>query len=206
MTAAITSVIGLSTGGLAGYLGGQKDELLMRFTDVFMLIPSFVVILLFVRVISILSPTTFLGKIPYVNLWIIIFVIGIFDWPPMARVARSQFLKIKESEFVEAARGLGTSTWRIVIYDIFPNAMPSLVVLAALEVGSAILSEAMISFLGFGDPKLVSWGQMLTFAASDMKTAPWVAIAPGFFIFVTILGFNILADALSDAVNPRLKE
>jgi ABC-type dipeptide/oligopeptide/nickel transport system permease subunit len=79
-------------------------------------------------------------------------------------------------------------------------------VLGALEAGAAILSEAMISFLGFGDPNIISWGQMLRFAAPDMRIAPWVAIAPGFFIFVTIFGFNLLADALSDALNPRLKE
>jgi ABC-type dipeptide/oligopeptide/nickel transport system permease subunit len=206
ITATLASIIGITIGGLAGYLGGQKDEGLMRFTDSFMLIPAFVVILLLVRIFSLLTSSTFLGDIPYLNMWVIIIVLGVFDWPPIARVARSQFLRIKDSEFVEAAKCLGSSTWRILAYNILSNALPAIVVLSALEVGSAVLSEAMISFLGFGDPKVVSWGQMLTFAATDMKTAPWVAIAPGAFIFLTILGFNVLADALSDAVNPRLKE
>ena len=206
IAAALATAIGLTAGGVAGYTGGAKDEVLMRTTDAFILVPSFIVILLLVRILSILGIHTFLNSIPMLNMWIIIFVLGIFDWPPIAKVARSQFLKIKEAEFVEAARCLGSSTWRVLVNNILPNALPAIVVLSALEVGNAILAEAMISFLGFGDPKMVSWGQMLTFAAFDMKVAPWVAIAPGFFIFLTILGFNILADALSDAVNPRLKE
>lgn len=93
ITATLASIIGITIGGLAGYLGGQKDEGLMRFTDSFMLIPAFVVILLLVRIFSLLTSSTFLGDIPYLNMWVIIIVLGVFDWPPIARVARSQFLR-----------------------------------------------------------------------------------------------------------------
>ncbi|MEM3697270.1 MAG: ABC transporter permease [Candidatus Bathyarchaeia archaeon] len=206
LAAIFAAIIGISVGAVAGYLGKQVDELLMRFTEAFMLVPSFIVILFLVRIFSILSPTTFLGNIPLLNLWIIIFVLGLFDWPPIARVARSQFLKLKEQEFVEAARCLGASTWKIIFNHILPNALPPIAVLAALEVGNAMLMEAMISFLGFGDPNIISWGQMLTFAAQDMQIAPWVVIAPGVFIFLMIFGSNVLAESLSDALNPRLKE
>jgi len=206
ITAVLATLIGILVGALAGYLGGQRDEALMRFTEAFMLIPSFIVIIFLVRIFTILSPTSFLRNIPLVTLWIIIFTLTIFDWPPIARVCRAQFLRIKEQEFVQAARCLGSSRYRILFTEILPSALPPIVVLAALEAGSAILSEAMISFLGFGDPKVISWGQMLRFAAPDMRLAPWASIVPGFFIFVTILGFNLLADALSDALNPRLKE
>lgn len=206
LTAILSSIIGIMIGAIAGFLGGQTDEILMRFTEAFMLVPSFVVILFLVRIFNILSPKTFLGQIPLLNLWIIIFVLAVFDWPPIARVARSQFLKLKDQEFVEAARCLGASNWRIIFNHVLPNALPPIAVLSALEVGNAILSEAMISFLGFGDPHVISWGQMLTFAAQDMQVAPWVVIAPGVFIFLMILGSNLLAESLSDALNPRLKE
>ncbi|MGB9592029.1 MAG: ABC transporter permease [Candidatus Kryptoniota bacterium] len=206
LAALFASIIGITIGAIAGYLGKQTDEILMRFTEAFMLVPSFIVILFFVRIFSILSPKTFLGRIPILNLWIIIFVLAIFGWPPIARVARSQFIKLKEQEFVEAARCLGASNWRIIFSHILPNALPPIAVLAALEVGDAMLMEAMISFLGFGDPNIISWGQMLTFAAQDMQVAPWVVIAPGIFIFLMILGSNLLAESLSDALNPRLKE
>jgi ABC-type dipeptide/oligopeptide/nickel transport system permease subunit len=205
-TAIIAALIGITVGALAAYFGGQRDEALMRFAEAFLLMPSFVVILFLVRIFTILSPHSFLQHVPFLTLWIIIFTLGIFDWPPIARVCRTQVLKIKEQEFVEAARCLGSSTFRTLFSEILPSAIPPIIVLAALEAGNAILSEAMISFLGFGDPAVISWGQMLRFAAPDMALAPWAAIIPGFFIFVTILGFNILADALGDALNPRLKE
>jgi ABC-type dipeptide/oligopeptide/nickel transport system permease subunit len=202
----IASVIGIILGGFSGYLGGMSDELLMRFTEFFLVIPVFIVILIMVRIFGIVVIGTWMERIPYLNLSTIIIILGVFGWPPIARIARAEFLRLKEMEFVEAARCIGVGRAGIIFRHILPNAMPSLVVIIALGIGGSILMEAMISFLGFGDPKSVSWGQLLYFNYEFMKIAPWASIAPGVAIFITVLGFNLLADGLTDAFNPRLKE
>ena len=202
----VASLIGIVLGGISGYVGGMADELLMRFTEFFLVIPIFVVILVMVRIFGILVVGTPLEKIPYLNLSTIILILGVFGWPPIARMARVEFLRLKEMEFVEAARCVGVEPRSIVFRHILPNALPSLVVLVALGIGGSILMEAMISFLGFGDPKAVSWGQILYFNYEFLKISPWASVAAGTAIFVTVLGFNLLADGLTDALNPRLKE
>jgi len=202
----IASVIGIILGGFSGYLGGMSDELLMRFTEFFLVIPIFIVILIMVRIFGIVVIGTWLERIPFLNLSTVIIILGVFGWPPIARIARAEFLRLKEMEFVEAARCIGVGRFGIIFRHILPNAMPSLVVIIALGIGGSILMEAMISFLGFGDPKSISWGQLLYFNYEFMKIAPWAAIAPGLAIFITVLGFNLLADGLTDAFNPRLKE
>lgn len=202
----IATIIGIILGGFSGYIGGMADEFLMRFTEFFLVIPIFIVILVMVRIFGVVVIGTWLESIPYLNLTTIILILGIFGWPPIARIARAEFLRLKEAEFVEAARCIGAGRMSIIFRHILPNAMPSLVVIIALGIGGAILLEAMISFLGFGDPKAISWGQLLYFNYEFMKIAPWAAIAPGTAIFITVLGFNLLADGLTDAFNPRLKE
>jgi ABC-type dipeptide/oligopeptide/nickel transport system permease subunit len=203
---AIASVIGVMIGGIAGYLGGLADELLMRATEFFLVIPVFIVILAVVRLFGVVVIGTPLEGVPFLNLGAIIVLLGVFGWPPLARLARAEFLRLKQAEFVEAARCIGARRRDIVFRHILPNALPSLVVVAALGVGSAILAEAMISFLGFGDPQTVSWGQSLYFNYQVLRVAPWAVLAPGVAIFLTVLGFNLLADGLSDAFNPRLKQ
>ena len=202
----LASVIGIIIGGLSGYIGGMADEIMMRLTEFFLVIPVFIVILVMVRIFGIVVVGTVLEKIPYLNLSTIIIILGVFGWPAIARIARAEFLRLKEMEYVEAARCIGASTASIIFKHILPNAMPSLIVIIALGVGGSILMEAMISFLGFGDPKAVSWGQLLYFNYEFLKIAPWASIAPGMAIFFTVLGFNLLADGLTDAFNPRLKE
>jgi ABC-type dipeptide/oligopeptide/nickel transport system permease subunit len=202
----IAAVFGIALGGVSGYLGGTADELLMRFTEFFLVIPIFIVILVMVRIFGILVVGTHLEKIPYLNLSTIIVILGVFGWPPIARIARAEFLRLKELEFVEAARCIGVERKSIIFRHILPNAFPSLVVIIALGIGGSILLEAMISFLGFGDPKAISWGQILYFNYEFLKIAPWASIASGTAIFITVLGFNLLADGLTDALNPRLKE
>ena len=202
---ALASVAGVLIGGTAGYLGGIADEALMRFTEFFMVVPVFVVILAVVRLFGIVVVGTWLEGIPHLNLITIIVLLGLFAWPPIARVARAEFLRLKSAEFVEAALCLGATRRSILLRHILPNAMPSLIVLVALGIGGAILAEAMVSFLGFGDPKSVSWGQLLYFNYEALKVAPWASLAPGVAIFLTVLGFNLLADGLSDAFNPRLR-
>lgn len=202
----VAAVFGILMGGLSGFSGGMADELLMRFTEFFLVIPVFVVILVMVRIFGIIVVGTALERIPHLNLITIIIILGVFGWPPIARIARAEFLRLKEMEFVEAARCLGAGTMNIIFRHILPNALPSLVVIIALGVGQSILLEAMISFLGFGDPKSVSWGQLLYFNYEHLKITPWASVAPGMAIFITVLGFNLLADGMTDAFNPRLKE
>lgn len=202
----VASAVGVAIGGLSGYLGGMVDELLMRFTEFFLVVPVFIVILAVVRLFGIIVVGTPLEQIPYLNLTTIIFLLGLFGWPPIARITRAEFLRLKQMEFVEAARCIGATQRDILLRHILPNALPSLVVIIALGIGSAILAEAMVSFLGFGDPKAISWGQLLYFNYESLKVAPWASIAPSAAIFITVLGFNLLADGLSDAFNPRLKQ
>ncbi|RYI99210.1 MAG: ABC transporter permease, partial [Acetobacteraceae bacterium] len=203
---AIASVIGVVIGGIAGYVGGLVDECLMRFAEFFMVIPVFIVILAVVRLFGIMVVGTWMERVPHLNLMTIIALLGIFGWPPVARMARAEFLRLKHAEFVEAAICIGTTRRDILARHILPNALPSLIVLVALGIGGAILAETMVSFLGFGDPKAISWGQLLYFNYESLKVAPWGSVAPGVAIFVTVLGFNLLADGLTDAFNPRLRQ
>ncbi|RVT99303.1 ABC transporter permease [Rhodovarius crocodyli] len=202
----IASVIGVLIGGIAGFSGGLVDELLMRFAEFFMVIPVFVVILAVVRLFGIVVVGTWMEDIPNLNMMTIIVLLGCFEWPPIARMARAEFLRLRGAEFVEAAHCIGSSRRDILLRHILPNAMPPLIVLVALGIGGAILAETMVSFLGFGDPKAVSWGQSLFFNYEALKVAPWAVLSPGAALFVTVLGFNLLADGLTDAFNPRLRQ
>jgi ABC-type dipeptide/oligopeptide/nickel transport system permease subunit len=203
---AVAAIIGILIGGVAGYFGGLLDEVLMRLTDLFLVIPVFVMILAVVRLFGIVVVGTWLERLPFLNLTTIILLLGLFGWPSIARLARAEFLRLKGMDFVEAARCIGAQPLDILFRHILPNAMPSLAVVIALGIGGAILSESMISFLGFGDPKAVSWGQLLYFNYQVLRVSPWAVLAPGAAIFLTVLGFNLLADGLSDAFNPRLKQ
>jgi len=199
----IAAVFGVAIGGLSGYLGGLADEALMRLTELFMVVPVFVVVLAVVRLFGIVVVGTRLEAVPHLSLMTIVGLLGLFAWPPIARVARAEFLRLRHADFVEAAHCIGATRGDILTRHILPNALPPLIVLVALGIGSAILAEAMVSFLGFGDPKSVSWGQLLYFNYEVLRVAPWASIAPGAAIFVTVLGFNLLADGLTDAFNPR---
>lgn len=201
----IAASIGVVVGGIAGYVGGFVDEVLMRAAEFFMVVPVFVVILAVVRLFGIVVVGTRLERIPNLNLMTIIVLLGVFEWPSIARMTRSQFLRLRRAEFVEAALCIGTSRRDILVRHILPNALPPLIVLVALGIGGAILAEAMVSFLGFGDPKAISWGQALFFNYQVLQVAPWTCLAPGCAIFVTVLGFNLLADGLTDAFNPRVR-
>jgi ABC-type dipeptide/oligopeptide/nickel transport system permease subunit len=202
---AIAGAFGVLAGGVSGYLGGLADEALMRVTEIFMVVPVFVVILAVVRLFGIIVVGTALERVPNLNLITIVLLLGLFSWPPLARMARAEFLRLRHAEFVEAAHCIGTRPRDILFRHILPNALPPLVVLIALGIGGAILAEAMVSFLGFGDPQSISWGQALYFNYEALQVAPWATLAPGTAIFVTVLGFNLLADGLTDAFNPRVR-
>ena len=202
---AIAASIGIVVGGIAGYVGGLLDEVLMRLTEFFMVVPVFVVILAVVRLFGIIVVGTALERIPDLNLITVVVLLGLFQWPAVARMTRAGFLRLRRAEFVEAALCIGTARRDILVRHILPNALPPLIVLLALGIGEAILAEAMISFLGFGDPKSITWGQALYFNYQVLQVAPWTCLAPGAAIFVTVLGFNLLADGLTDAANPRVR-
>jgi peptide/nickel transport system permease protein len=190
VVAILSTVIGLVVGSISGYLGGWIDDVLMRFTELFIVIPRFFLALL---VVAIFGQTI-------IN---IVIVLALLSWPPVARVVRAQYLTLKEREFVLAARLIGMSTPRIVAREILPNALAPAIVLGSLQVSQAILLEASMAFLGLGDPNLPSWGTLLVDAQRFLSTAPWMAIFPGLAITIAVIGFNLLGDGLSRALDPR---
>lgn len=191
--ASLTStLIGILLGAPSGYYGGLIDDILMRITELFQVIPRFFLALIFV---AIFGP----------SMWNIIIVIGFLSWPVTARLVRAEFLSLKEREFVEASKALGQDDLRLIFSRILPNAIPPIIVSSSLQVASAILLEAMLSFLGLGDPQSISWGQLLNNAQLFIRQAWWMVTFPGLAISMTILGLNLVGDGLNDALNPRLK-
>jgi peptide/nickel transport system permease protein len=182
--------IGALLGAVAGYYGGLVDDLLMRVTEFFQIIPSFVLLMVLVAFLQPSLGSTVIG-------------IALVTWPQVARVVRGEFLLLRSREFVQAARTLGESDIRIIFTQILPNALPPIVVVSSMLVGSAILTESALSFLGLGDPNLLSWGSMIGGARSAMWVAWWTTVLPGLSIMVTVLALNFIGDGLNDALNPR---
>lgn len=192
MAAAMVVIIGVSVGALAGYYGGWLDSVLMRFTEFFQVLPA----LLFAMVlVALFTPSK----------WTIAFAIGVVAWPGIARITRAEFLRLRNLEFVRAARALGANDWRIMRRVVFPNALPPLIVSATLIMGTAILFEAGLAFLGLGDPNSTSWGLMIGLNRGNFLTAWWSVTFPGLAIFVTVLSFSLIGDGLQDAYNPKLR-
>jgi len=186
-------VIGVAVGATAGFMGGKTDDVLMRITELFQVIPKFFLALMI---------AFYFGP----SIWNIILVIGILSWPSTCRLVRGEFLSLKEQEFVQAARSIGARRKSIIFSEILPNATPPVIVNASLQVGSAILTETTLSFFGLGDPSWVSWGRMLFDAQRLLRVAWWVSFFPGVSIFLTVLGLNLTGDGMNDALNPRLRE
>ncbi|MDK2922282.1 MAG: peptide/nickel transport system permease protein [Desulfonauticus sp.] len=186
--------IGVVLGLLAGYLGGWVDEIIMRFVDIMLCFPSFFLIL---AVIAFLEPSLF-------NIMV---VIGLTSWMGVARLMRAETLSLRKREFVLAAYLNGASLLRILFVHIFPNGIAPILVSATLGVASAILVEAGLSFLGIGvQPPIPSWGNMLMEGKGVLEIAPWLSIFPGLMILLTVLGYNLLGEALRDILDPRKKE
>jgi peptide/nickel transport system permease protein len=192
-SAVISVVLGICIGAPAGYFGGRLDNLLMRATDAFMVLPTFFLILIVVAVFG--------GSI-----WKLIAMIGITNWPPIARVVRAEFLSLREREFVRAAKAVGVGHLVIMVRHILPNALPVVIPTTSLRTAGAIITEASLSFLGVGDPNVISLGQMLMHALQFMRMAWWTAMFPGLAIFIMVLALNLVGDGLNDALNPRLRE
>lgn len=187
----VAVIIGLVIGVPAGFLGGRYDGLLMRFTEIFQTIPNFFFAIVLV---AIFQPS--FGSV--------IAAVALVSWPPIARLVRAEFMRVKSSEFVEAAHVQGFSKRHIVFQEILPNCISPLIVMASLMVANAILLESAISFLGLGDPNLMTWGYMVGNSRTFLRLAWWMCLFPGIAIFVTVLAVNLLGEGLNDALNPRL--
>lgn len=187
----VALLVGVVVGALAGFHGGKVDDALMRVTEFFQTIPTFVFALLLV---AILSP----------SIQSIILAIGIVSWPPVARLVRSEFASLRNREFVRAAEVLGESNTRIILTQMLPNTLSPVIAMASLMVASAILTEAAISFLGLGDPNRMSWGYMIGAARTVLRQAWWMSFFPGIVIVLVVLALNLVGDALNDVLNPRL--
>ncbi len=185
--------IGGTLGLIAGYFGGWIDNVIMRLMDVMFSIPSLV---LAIAITGILGP----------NLRNAMIAIGIVYTPTFARVARGPVLSVVQHEYIQAARTIGARDWRIIAQHVLPNVTAPIIVQTTLSLSTAILAEAVLSFLGLGtQPPEPSWGTMLGTGRKFMETAPWVAVFPGLAIMLAVLGFNLLGDGLRDALDPRLK-
>jgi peptide/nickel transport system permease protein len=183
--------IGVPIGAAAGYFGGRTDDALMRFTEFFQTIPSFA---LAIVLVAILQP----------SIYSIVGAIAIVSWPPVARLVRGEVLSLRAQEYVQAAIVTGHSHGWIIWREILPNTLSPVIVLASLMVATAILLESSLSFLGLGDPNLMSWGYMVGAGRTVMRQAWWITVFPGFAILLTVLALNLIGEGLNDALNPRL--
>ncbi|MDP9129284.1 MAG: ABC transporter permease [Candidatus Binatota bacterium] len=193
LATAASMALGILIGSLSGYFGGRTDIVLMRVTEYVLVVPRFFLALLVVAMLG-----TGIEKI--------ILVIGILGWPEVARVVRAQFLTFREREFVVAARAIGASHAKVIFREILPNAIPPAVVVASILVARAILLEAGLSFLGLGDPNLISWGSLLSEAQERISASVWLALFPGLAISLVVLCINLFGDGINDVLNPKLRK
>ncbi|GGF70609.1 ABC transporter permease [Azorhizobium oxalatiphilum] len=186
----VALAVGVPIGALAGYFGGWVDDLLMRFTEFFQTVPSFA---LAIVLVAIFQP----------SLVSIIIAIAIVGWPPVARLVRGEVMAQRKREYVEAAILAGQSDLTIITRQILPNVVSPIVVLASLMVASAILLESSLSFLGLGDPSVMSWGYMVGAARTVVRQAWWLSVLPGVAILISVLALNLVGEGLAEALDPR---
>jgi len=184
--------LGVTVGALAGYFRGWVDDVLMRITEIFQTVPTF---LLAVVLVAIFKP----------SMLTIVLAISAVTWPSIARLVRAEFLSLREREFVQSCVVIGMGETRIIFRQILPNCLPPIIVMSSVMVASAILTESGLSFLGLGDPNLMSWGTMIGIGRDAMRTAWYMSALPGVAILVTVLALNLVGEGLNDALNSRLK-
>jgi peptide/nickel transport system permease protein len=192
LAAVSATVLGTLVGGFAGYFGGRLDDGLMRVTEFFQTIPSFIFAILLVALMH-----------PSVQSAVI--AIAVVSWPPMARLVRGEFLALRNREFVQACIGMGMSDMRVIFLHVLPNCLSSIIVTGSLLVATAILTESGLSFLGLGDPNVMSWGYMVGANRDFLRHAWWLCAIPGIAIMLTVLSINLVGDGLNDALNPSLR-
>lgn len=185
--------IGVIIGAVSGYFGGWVDDVLMRITEAFQTIPSFVLLLTLVAIFG-------------SNIENIVIAIGVVSWTAPARMVRAEFMTLRHREFVDAARNLGVSTPAIIFREILPNALPPVIVFASVVMATAILMESALAFLGLGDPNYASWGNMIGQGRAVLRTDWYCTVIPGVAILLTVLSFSLMGEGLNDALNPRQKK
>lgn len=188
----VAVVVGVSLGAIAGYYGGWIDDVLMRITEFFQTIPQ---LAMAVVLVAICTP----------SVYSIVGAIALVSWPPVARLVRSEFLSLRQREFVQAAIVIGQKPMRIIFTQILPNAMSSIIITASLMVATAILTESALSFLGLGDRNMMSWGFMIGASRTMLRESPWMSVMPGVAILLTVLAINLIGEGLTDALNPQLR-
>jgi ABC-type dipeptide/oligopeptide/nickel transport system permease subunit len=210
--------LGVSFGALAGYYGGWVDTLVMRITDFLFAFPGLLFALFiaatikpsiieWVRGWEALVGLKGLARSGLLDYFTVILALGLVGWPGMARLVRGQFLTLKQKEFVEGARAIGASSWRIIVHHILPNALSPVIVAVSLGMGGIIISEAVLSFVGIGiQPPNASWGAMIYDNYSFWRTRPHLVLAPGLVLASMVFAFNFLGDGLNDALNPRTRQ
>ena len=197
ISAAVMSIVlGVSIGMTAGYMGRFVDTLLMRLADMIMVMPTLLVVLLLSAVFG------------QLNIWTIVLIIALFRWPGVSRIIRGQTLSLKQRPFIEAAKVAGASHFRIIFMHIMPNVLPLAFLFMTFRVTSAIITEAALAFLGFGDPGTVSWGMMLQWVwkTGHMFQAPYWLLPPGICISLITLAFYMLGRAMDEVLDPRLRK
>jgi peptide/nickel transport system permease protein len=187
----VALLIGVPLGAVAGYFGGVVDDLCMRFTELFQTVPSFA---LAIVIVAILQP----------SITSIVLAIALVSWPPVTRLVRGEVLSLRSRDYVQAAITLGQRTPRIIFGQVLPNTIAPIIVMASLMIASAILLESSLSFLGLGDPNLMTWGYMVGAGRTRLIEAWWISFFPGLAIFLAVLALNLVGEGLSDALNPRL--
>jgi peptide/nickel transport system permease protein len=186
-------LVGVPVGAAAGYFGGWVDNALMRLTEFFQTIPSFA---LAIVVVSLLQP----------SVASIVLAIAIVSWPPVARMVRGEVLSLRSREYVQAAIVTGQPAAKVILTEVLPNVASPIIVLASLMTATAILLESSLSFLGLGDPNVMSWGYMVGAGRTRVLEQWWISFIPGAAIFVTVLALNLVGEGLNDALNPTLKK
>lgn len=184
-------LFGALVGGFAGYYRGGVEIVLMRVTEFFQTIPAFVLAILIVAILSPSVPSE-------------IIAIAAVSWPGIARLVRGEFVALGGREFVQACAGLGASDARIIFRHMLPNCASSIIAVGSLLIGTSILTEAGLSFLGLGDPNVMSWGLIISAGRAVLRSAWWICTFPGIAILLTVLGVNLVGDGLNEALNPKL--
>ena len=199
---AVAVCVGVVVGSVAGMSGGRLDAALMWITDLFLSLPQLPLLLLIIYLFR--DTLTGIVGLELGVFILIVAVIGVFNWMPVARLVRAQFFSLREKEFVEAARALGASRMRLVMRHILQNALGPVIVAATIDVAAAIIAESTLSFLGLGfPPDIPTWGRLLFDAKDNLDFAPHWALFPGLAIFLTVLSINFVGDGLRDALDPR---
>lgn len=187
----VAALIGVTLGAIAGYNGGKVDQAIMGLTELFQTIPTF---LLAIVLVAVLTPT----------ITTIVITVAVVSWPALARLVRAEFLSLRSREFVQAANLAGQSSTRIIVTQILPNSLSPVIVMGSMMVASAILLESGLSFMGLGDPNLMSWGYIIGASRSVIREAWWMSVFPGIAIMLAVLSLSLIGEALNDALNPKL--